>query len=388
MWNLNKTRIFLPKTCGNCLPGWRGVLEETRPAPGPKPCLERSVAQLQKLLFVGELSSCASKYTALTYFTRHTHQFYTGVSPWHQCDYSIPALGKTQASGRFTKEEDALVTYIVAQTPLQETKFGSFYTSKYFSSRGFQHQASMLPPQCLLHKDPSHQVTEVQCPMYLCDTSTSESALKWGLLGWEVNAGKARETHQEQGQWLVCSTMWPSHLVPSWSVPAGQCQGPTRVSLWGPHMKQGRENSSTGLLVSAVLYGLSCFCLQIELFSPFSLFCFLSSVFPHCLFSCTGLSFCSGCSLSLWLFRFFAAPFSPAPLLVLPDITKVARVFFLLSSLTKFLSSIFHCFRISFYTLSPFIPFTPLCQWASSASPLAISYGDAGSQASRASGTR
>lgn len=61
MWNLNKTGIFLPKTRGNCLPGWRGVLEETRPASSsPKVCLERSVAQLQKLLFITELSTCAS----------------------------------------------------------------------------------------------------------------------------------------------------------------------------------------------------------------------------------------------------------------------------------------------------------------------------------------
>lgn len=134
--------------------------------------------------------------------------------------------------------------------------------------------------------------------------------------------------------------MQPSHLLPSWSVPAGQYQGPTEGSLWGPDMKQSRGNSSTGLLVSAVLYVFSCFRLQIELFSLFSvLFSFIcfSSLFilmPWPFFL-------------LWMFFFFmtlqilCSSFLP----LLPDITKATRVFFLLSSLTKFLSSIFHCFR-------------------------------------------
>lgn len=83
----------------------------------------------------------------------------------------------------------------------------SFYISKYLSFRASQHQASMLALSvCVFsvscRENPREQVTELQCLMYLCDTNTSE---RWGEKGMG----------QEHGQRLVCSTMWPSHLVPS-----------------------------------------------------------------------------------------------------------------------------------------------------------------------------
>lgn len=189
MWNLNKTGILLPKICGNCLPEWRGVLEETRPAPSPRLCLERSVAQLQKLLSISELCSCASWYTALTYFTRHTHQFYTTSAQWHQWDYPIPALDKTRGQRGFTEQENALVTYFIAQTPSQETKSGDFTFVPFISqsmclSGGLSTKPACCPSvwvclQCLLQSDPSQQMTELQCLMYLHEhlREHSESAL-------------------------------------------------------------------------------------------------------------------------------------------------------------------------------------------------------------------
>lgn len=93
-WNAYKPSIFLSKTCGNCLPGRREVLEETQPAPGPEPCLAQSAARPRPrklgssagLTGGNSCKSCffslsSAEYTALTYFTSYTHQFYSGVSP-------------------------------------------------------------------------------------------------------------------------------------------------------------------------------------------------------------------------------------------------------------------------------------------------------------------